>query len=331
MAERHKRATDFLAKARADGKDLSEEVADLVRSALAPTTRKTYTSGERLFRAVVLGPKTRIDKMYPVSANSVLTFIYILNKVGYAFSTIKTYTAAIKTRNIENGHTFSYLEIEHARRALIAVRRRSPVGKYPPGAKAQVTIGQVRQALEQCNGRKRESGVALLLCIFGLLRCRECISPTCSDVIFNTIENMDVVDIVIRRSKCDRFGEGAAIRIGCSYGSSKRPCTELFCAVHKLYSYMCEGSTAKTLHREGPLFGQLNHQTFRRHIEAAFELCVSNSHNTIATHSLRRSGAQWMWVAGISTFSISQFGRWAIQNVLEKTYLTGVTKVFEHR
>lgn len=211
MADRRRKAVAFLPQAKAEGRNLSEEVADLVRSALAPTTRKTYTSGEKLFRDVILGPKTRIDKMYPVSSDSILTFIYVLNKVGYAYSTVKTYTSAIKTRNIENGHAFSQLEAGHVRRALIAVRRGSSRAGTPLGAKAPVTIGQVREALTLCNGGRRESGIAIVMCILGLLRSRECLSLQCSDIIFNTVEGMDVVEIHIRRSKCDQFGKGAVV------------------------------------------------------------------------------------------------------------------------
>ncbi|EER10426.1 conserved hypothetical protein [Perkinsus marinus ATCC 50983] len=330
MSARRKKAVDFLAEARARGQNVPEEVGDLIRSALAPSTRRTYSSGEKLFRDVILGSRVRLDKMYPVSAESVLTFVYILNKVGYAYSTIKTYTAALKTRNIEVGHIFSQIEVEHIRRALIAVRKENSGASVEPTAKLPVTISQTRQALKACVKEKKRSGIALLVCIFGLLRCRECLGLRCNDITFNTIDDMDVVSLYINRSKCDRFGEGALVRIGCAVRSTARPCKEPLCAVHQLYAFMCDGFAANTMERTSLLFNNLSYSTFRRHVQEVFR-SSERPQSSVATHSLRRSGAQWMWFAGISTFNIAQYGRWSVQSVLERTYLKGVTKASEHQ
>ncbi|KAF4649026.1 hypothetical protein FOL47_002481, partial [Perkinsus chesapeaki] len=51
----------------------------------------------------------------------------------------------------------------------------------------------------------------------------------------------------------------------------------------------------------------------------------------VNTHSLRRSGAWWMWLARIPRVNRLEFGRWALDTTLEKFYLTGVTHTQSHK
>ncbi|KAF4649808.1 hypothetical protein FOL47_001711 [Perkinsus chesapeaki] len=123
--QRRQAAISFLPKAVEEGRDIRGEVSDLVRAALALSSRRTYSSGERpQFRDVILGVGTSMERIYPVSGEMLITYIYILDKVGYAYSTMKTYTSGIKTKNLEGGHELPRLEAEHVKRALIAVKER---------------------------------------------------------------------------------------------------------------------------------------------------------------------------------------------------------------
>ncbi|KAF4649201.1 hypothetical protein FOZ61_001627, partial [Perkinsus olseni] len=117
MAARRRKASMFVREAQAQGRSLEAEVNEFVGSALASSTRKGYTAAENLFVKIIFGEGAVGGEIYPLSGNLLLLYIYVMSKVGYAASTIRTYVAGLKTRNIENGHRLSRLACERARRA----------------------------------------------------------------------------------------------------------------------------------------------------------------------------------------------------------------------
>ncbi|KAF4684509.1 hypothetical protein FOZ60_007723 [Perkinsus olseni] len=331
MAERRERAARFLPEAVVQGRDVAGELATLVRSALAPSTRRTYTAAERLFRGVIFGDHTGRVEIYPLTGEMILTFLYVMDKVGYPYSTIRTYVAGLRTQNVEQGYALSHIESEHIRRALTAIRRKQPPGTDRSGAKATVSIVQARGAVVadfESQGKHTAEAVALRLCLFGLLRCRECLAMRCCDIFFEVVDGCDVVRLKVRRSKTDQFAAGVAMRIGCAVGSARRPCEDPLCPVHALYTYMCSGFTQGALAKDGMVFGALSYNGFLGTVKQLFG---SQAEGNYGTHSLRRSGSQWLWLAGVTNFEIAQYGRWSLLDTLQHRYLNGVAKVHEHR
>ncbi|KAF4709537.1 hypothetical protein FOZ63_024873, partial [Perkinsus olseni] len=269
MAERRERAARFLPEAVVQGRDVAGELATLVRSALAPSTRRTYTAAERLFRGVIFGDHTGRVEIYPLTGEMILTFLYVMDK---------------------------------ARGAVVADF--------------------------ESQGKHTAEAVALRLCLFGLLRCRECLAMRCCDIFFEVVDGCDVVRLKVRRSKTDQFAAGVAMRIGCAVGSARRPCEDPLCPVHALYTYMCSGFTQGALAKDGMVFGALSYNGFLGTVKQLFG---SQAEGNYGTHSLRRSGSQWLWLAGVTNFEIAQYGRWSLLDTLQHRYLNGVAKVHEHR
>ncbi|KAF4650883.1 hypothetical protein FOL47_000799 [Perkinsus chesapeaki] len=331
MAQRRENAARFLAEAVVHGQDVAGEVARLVRSALAPTTRRTYTSAEKLFRDVLFGEHMGMAEIYPMTAEMLLTFVYVLDKVGYPYSTIRTYVSGLKTQNLERGYELTSIEGELIKRGMTAVRKKQPPGADRSGAKETVSVAQARAAIvrdSQLRQGHSSLAVALRLCLFGLLRCRECLALRCLDVYFEQVGLWDVVRLTVRRSKTDQYAAGVVLRLGCAAPNTGRPCLEPLCPVHSLYAFMCDGFRRKALTRDGYLFGDLAYTSFLRGVKEAFGRQAAGNYGT---HSLRRSGSRWMWLAGVSNFEISQFGRWSLLDTLQHRYLNGVAKGYEHR
>ncbi|KAF4673658.1 hypothetical protein FOL47_010241, partial [Perkinsus chesapeaki] len=308
-----------------DGRDVAGEIAVLVHGALAGSTRRTYTAAETLLRDILFGQSVNPCNIYPLTGGILLAFVYVTDKVGYPYSTIRTYVSGLKTRNLEEGYELCRIEAEHVKRALTAVKRGQPQGADRAGAKIAVTVAQARGAvITGTTGTDGEPAdiVAIRLCLFGLLRCRECLALRCADVRFEATEGVVVACLNVRRSKVDQFGCGVCLRIGCVTPRGT-VCRDALCAVHALYSYMCDGYGRGALQRDGMLFNSLTYSGLLRRVKALFGGASPESYGT---HSLRRSGSQWMWRAGISNFEISQFGRWTVLDTLGNRYLNGVAK-----
>ncbi|KAF4680892.1 hypothetical protein FOZ60_012848 [Perkinsus olseni] len=249
---------NFLLRARDEGRSVRDEVSDLVRSALAPSTRKTYGSAETLFRDVIFGPNVSMRSIYPATGEMILTFIYIMDQVGYPYSTIRTYTSALRTRHLEEGYVYPEIEAEHIKRALIAVRKRQGTMLTDVKEKQPLTVAQMRLVVTKCGQKHGNICTAILLCTFALLRSRECLSLRCDEIHFERVDGMDTARLLVRRSKCDQVSAGVVLRIGCAMSSTAQQCNEDLCAVHSLYGYMCDGFRSGRLSRDGLVFPNLN-------------------------------------------------------------------------
>ncbi|KAF4743285.1 hypothetical protein FOZ63_010804, partial [Perkinsus olseni] len=293
-------AASFLLRARDEGRSVRDEVSDLVRSALAPSTRKTYGSAETLFRDVIFGPNVSMRSIYPATGEMILTFIYIMDQVGYPYSTIRTYTSALRTRHLEEGYVYPEIEAEHIKRALIAVRKRQGTMLTDVKEKQPLTVAQMRLVVTKCGQKHGNICTAILLCTFALLRSRECLSLRCDEIHFERVDGMDTARLLVRRSKCDQVSAGVVLRIGCAMSSTAQQCNEDLCAVHSLYGYMCDGFRSGRLSRDGLVFPNLKYETFRQKVQSIIKSAdrAARPKTTWGTHSLRRSGAQWLWFCG---------------------------------
>ncbi|KAF4738750.1 hypothetical protein FOZ62_030718, partial [Perkinsus olseni] len=244
MAARRRKASMFVREAQAQGRSLEAEVNEFVGSALASSTRKGYTAAENLFVKIIFGEGAVGGEIYPLSGNLLLLYIYVMSKVGYAASTVRTYVAGLKTRNIENGHRLSRLACERARRAVRAAERHCSNtaisrGLLPP-EKIVVRPSQLRAA-RRPGYSKNPHWVAMIACAFALLRARECLALRYGDVRFSTKAGMDVMTLMVRRSKCDQLGRGESLTVGCAKRSARRPCGDALCPVHNMYQYLQQG------------------------------------------------------------------------------------------
>ncbi|KAF4650896.1 hypothetical protein FOL47_000782 [Perkinsus chesapeaki] len=320
-----------------EGRNLHHEVNDFVRSAVAESTRKGYTAAENLYIKIIYGRDNMEESIYPLSGNLLLLYIYVMSKVGYASSTIRTYVCGLKSRNLENGFRLSKIETERIRRAVKAAEKQG--GTSSSGGIGVVTPKLVLRpahlrAARNPGASRDPCWVAMLLCVFALLRARECLALRLGDLRFSVRGGMDVVKIAIRKSKCDQVGKGALLTVGCAKGSKRRPCGERLCPVHNLYRYLTLGCAEGRWQRckEALVFVAPEHMgeplTYNGFLLGVRRLLggVTGHGTGVTTHALRRSEANWLWQVGVPLFNIREFGRWSTRGTLEDRYLSGATQ-----
>lgn len=340
MTDRRQRAKRFLHDAAASGLDIRTEIDGMVQGALSASSRRTYGSAEKLFRDIIWGESEDVSSdIYPITGEMLIIFAYVMMRVDYSSSTIKTYVAALKTRNLEYGCKLSLLEEEHLKRALKTVAKRNREGR-PVNKMEPITVAEARAAMACFLPRMREVKICMLISLFAVMRAGECLSLDTSDITFKTIDHMDTVLITIKESKCDQVGRGIVTKVGCVRESTTRPCGDTLCPVHQLYQYMYLGYRSATLStRPGSLLFndsvnklRLTYAVYSKRVRTL--ICSATARvdwTDVNTHSLRRSGAWWMWMARIPRVNRLEFGRWALDTTLEKFYLTGVTHTQSHK
>ncbi|KAF4681218.1 hypothetical protein FOZ60_012437, partial [Perkinsus olseni] len=339
MAERRQRARDFLRQAADAGVDIRDEVAVMVEGALADSSRRTYSSAENLFRDIMWGDNAPADT-YPISGEMLMVFAYVMMRVNYKASTIKTYVAGVKTKNLEHGYRLSSIEEDHLKRVLKTVGKRTTGEGQTVNRMEPITVDEARECMRNAAPGSREIKMGMLLSLFAVLRAGEGLALNTKDVVFDTQDGMDIVRLTIKEGKCDQYGQGVVVKVGCTRQAKNRPCGEILCLVHQLYQYMYDGYRTGVLStRQGaPLLVdprtrlRLSYATFSEGIRGLITASTNRVGWTdVGTHSLRRSGAWWMWLARIPRINRLEFGRWALDTTLEKFYLTGVTHTQSHK
>ncbi|KAF4654653.1 hypothetical protein FOL47_009855 [Perkinsus chesapeaki] len=258
------------------------------------------------------------------------------NIVGSASScNVVIYTDSEVVRHILT--RLSKIETERIRRAVRAAEKQR--GPSSPGGIGVVTPKLVLRPAHLRAARKPGASrdpcwVAMLLCAFALLRARECLALRLGDLRFLVRGGMDVVKIAIRKSKCDQLGKGALLTVGCAKGSKRRPCGERLCPVHNLYRYLTLGCAEGRWQRckEALVFVAPEYMgeplTYNGFLQGVRRLLggVTGHGTGVTTHALRRSGANWLWRAGVPLLNIREFGRWSTRGTLEDRYLSGATQ-----
>ena len=207
---------------RLDLADLEKDVQKYFEHGLAGTTRRTYQSGINKF--VHFCNIYHVTNPLPVSQLLLCSYISHLANSGLAYSTIKTYLAAVRYLQISNDlpepRTVPMPKLSLVERGIVTGRgRRNPaVGhafNYAYNL-APVTIAVVARSF----GLRHYFDVGRLLhCFFRVfqdggnhraVRGRW----SWSDVAVDNHESPSVIRIHLRRSKTDQFGRGVDIYLG---------------------------------------------------------------------------------------------------------------------
>ncbi|KAF4649500.1 hypothetical protein FOL47_002031, partial [Perkinsus chesapeaki] len=339
MADRRWKAGSFVGEAQAQGRNLRVEVQDFIHGALAKSTRKSFTAAENLFLRIIFGNEGR-GELYPLSGSLLLLYIYVMSKVGYAPSTIRTYVAGLKTRNIESGHRLTKLECERVKRAVKAAEKQGIYEVPVPGRDGEKIVlrpGHLR-AVRRRGATEDPYWIVMLTCVFALLRARECLALKYGDIRFAMKGASDVMTLRIRKSKCDQLRRGAVLTVGCAKKSCRRPCGEPLCPVHNMYQYLHKGvhagwfapNTEDCIFVNPELPGEaVTYNGYLSNVRAKFS-SVDDLRGFVVTHAMRRSGANWLWHASVPLFNIREFGRWSTRGTLEDRYLSGASKSQQH-
>ena len=272
---------------------MDEDVQRYFELGLAPSTKRTYKAGIAKFTQFC--SIFQIHHPLPVSQSTLCSYITYLAKSGLAFSTIKTYLSAIRHLHILHdlppfGET-SMPKFELVKRGIL----RSAAGRSNSLQRLPVTPFILRQikALWSTCAQSYESVMIWAVCctaFFGFFRIGELLETTSSghqglsmnDIAVDSLSEPSAIQIHLRRSKTDQYGQGVDIYLGRTEGD--------ICPVTALLAYLgVRGSSG------GPLFKYsdgkaLTKQCFVAKVREALEALGYDS-KVYAGHSFRIGAA----------------------------------------
>ena len=297
---------------RLDLADLEKDVQKYFENGLAGTTRRTYQSGINKF--VHFCNIYHVTSPLPVSQSLLCSYISHLANSGLAYSTIKTYLAAVRYLQISNDlpepRAVPMPKLSLVERGIR--RTRSEESSCRPRLPVTPTI--LRQLRSLWSREASDYDVILMwaaccTAFFGFFRMGEiteqsvagCRGVTVKDVAVDDHESPSVIRIHLRRSKTDQFGRGVDVYLG-STGDE-------LCPVAALLAYLAVRGG-----EDGPLFRfrdcrALTREVFVDKVRSALSILGYDA-SSYAGHSFRIGVATTAAEQGIEDSVIKMLGRW---------------------
>lgn len=291
---------------------LEERCRHFLVQGLAPSTRKSYTSGQRKFYNFCLqaGKLHPNGSPCPVDEWTPCLFVSFLAE-SIQHSSIKVYLAAVRSLHIEQGFPDPLINCLRLQRVMRGIKRSqgSPAAQRFPVTDSILSL--VHQALDLSSFDHCMFWAACTLGYFGFLRSAEFTVPNLAS--FSPELHLSVADVSvdsrlspsgmriwIKASKTDPFRQGCYIHIGLG----KAP----LCAVHAMLSYL-----ALRGDKPGPLFllrsGQpLSRATLTNWLREI--LSSAGIPGNFSSHSFRIGAVTVAARNGVPDHLIQALGRW---------------------
>ena len=288
---------------------LTEALAALQRLGVAPSTRRTYSSGIARFRQFCAQHNLLL---LPASSLTLRYFCAHLS-TSLQHATIKTYLSAIRLLYIESGlpdptqDTLLQYVVRGIKRLQSgpAAHTRLPVTIH--------VLKDLKRALHDTNElslhNKRMLWAAFCTAFYGFLRASELCSPSshsfdhsstlcCSDVTVSPT----AARVNIKASKTDPFRRGCVVTLGVTSTST--------CPVAALTNYRTLPSTSPS-----PLFtfadgSFLTREKLTAHLRTLLTASGYKAEK-YASHSFRIGAATTAALAGLPDWQIQALGRWS--------------------
>ena len=299
-----------------DISSLSESVGFYFQQGLAPSTQKTYQAAHKRFYTFCI--MFDISQPFPVSEQTLCCFASYLANEGLAPQSIKSYLAAVRSMQISLGlpDPRESSSLPTLKRVLDGVKRVRMVKGVAPRARLPVTATVLLRVHEHLSSAQDQIRSALwaIACtaFFGFFRLGELLPESANaynpathlswgDVAVDSQETPKMVQIHLKKSKCDQFGKGVDVVMGKT--------SQVLCPVSALMDYM-EARSARPgaffLDENGVLITKARFvQEFRRILSIA-----GFPADSYAGHSFRIGAATTAAVAGIEDATIKTLGRW---------------------
>ena len=291
---------------------LTADVRRYADLAIAPSTRRAYSVGQRRFMEFC-----HLHRLEPLPAtdftlSSFAAFLTRSVKPG----TIKAYLSAVRNMHVEHGYPDPTLNAALLQRVMRGIGRVH--GSEVARPRLPITMPVLVQLLRALQGSrhyrpadKAMLKAAMLLAFHGFLRCGEFTAPPVRQpgLWWPRRQDMEVcasppsLRYHLRRSKTDRDGNGVVIHVG--------PSAPEVCPVISMAAYFAGSPASPTDH----LFVYDNGIPLRR---ASFVndvrhlLAVAGTANLqlYAGHSFRIGAATSAALCGIPEWTIRAMGRW---------------------
>ena len=266
---------------------------------LAPSTRSTYSSAQRIFINFALTYNLLHPTGSPIPASEHTLMLYA-TFLAHTLTpqSIKVYLSAVRTLHLEHGLTDPTSEATNLQRLLRGIKR---VRGTASDSRLPITPSLLRAFVFHLNLAYPDHLVlwaALLLAFFSFLRSGELLSLHHSDL--SRIANG--YQVRIRQSKADPFRTGATVLVLATGDPT-------LCAVRVMDTYLASRGPA-----EGPLFcfqtGPLTRQRLNSLIRNLASRCGVD-HSRYSSHSFRIGAASAAAAVGVPDWRIQALGRWS--------------------
>ncbi|KAF4650786.1 hypothetical protein FOL47_000870 [Perkinsus chesapeaki] len=307
--EMRRLATGFICETKHDM--LADNINRFIRSGHSTSTIQQYDSVESFYREVV----SAALEPFPVTGRSVALFTMSMCNAGYKYSTISSYISSISTRNSSYGYSLSKLDefqIKMARRAAAKLTTDETKQMRPLSRLQVIKIGELDHAL------RGDNTTAILTGVFGMLRPDELLALNVGDVTIESTLEVKAITLSIRESKTDQAGRGEEVVISCVENHPDSDDCVPYCAYHRLlrkqHLLPADGSRTSPL-QELPLFTnggeRITYEDLMKDFRAMLtEIGVSSvDADEYGLHSLRRTGCQLCFDAGVRKHTMMEHGR----------------------
>ena len=294
---------------------LEEVVGRLVEASVAPSTRKTYLSGQRKYFSFCKGVQL---SYLPLTEDKACLFVAYLVDSKLKHSTIKGYLSAVRRLQVVAGmgdpFAGSWPRLECA---LKGVKRAAAVSGVEARVRLPVTpkILKLLRSVWSGNSSGFDSVMlwaACCMCYFGFLRSGEVTVPSLKeydggahlsegDVSLDSVKSPKMVQVRVKQSKTDPFRKGVMVYLGRTGGE--------LCPVAAVSAYLAVRGRAP-----GPFLvfkgGEpLSREIFVRRVRAALREVGVDS-DKYAGHSFRIGAASTAAAVGVEDSLIQTLGRW---------------------
>ena len=209
--------------------DLASSVQGYFRAGLASSTQTTYKAALKRFynfctQYAVVSP-------FPVTEQILCYFSAYLADQGLAPQTGRSYLSAVRSMQISLGlpDPRDHSSMPILKRVQAGIRRARMLRSSPPRIRLPITIGILKRMNQHLSASGRTDRQVLwtisTTAFFGFFRLGELIPENVAsydrgthlswgDVAVDSHQNPSMVQIHLKRSKCDQFGAGSDIVVG---------------------------------------------------------------------------------------------------------------------
>ena len=296
--------------------NLKKVIEKYINLAVAPSTKQTYSSGEKRFvEFILLVKRTQVEQCLPATESMLTEFVVYLART-IKHSSIKNYLAAVRHYHIRQGFKLNFQKMTRLQLVLRGIKR-DQGGQIRIRLPITIHHLQLFHLLLSIPSTKNYDSImfwaAMTLAFFGFLRlgeltCNSKFNPdthlTPDNISFNFIQEMQKpksMTILIKESKTDPFRVGQTITIG----STSSP----LCPVLAMKRYL---TSRKSLN--GPLFVHASGKPLTKQalITETRSLLTKSGLNAAhyAGHSYRIGAATTAASAELPSWLIKTLGRW---------------------
>ena len=286
--------------------------------AIAPTTRRTYSTGERRYLSFC-----KLSSWIPLPASDIMlsSFAAFLARTVRP-GTVAVYVASVRNLHIELGLPDPTSAATLLPRVLRGIQRSG--ADVPSPTRLPITMPILRQLINISTSDPARSyrdrlmlNAAMLLSFYGLLRCSELVggdnTPHLrrSSITWQNYEGRKAMTIRLAKSKTDPNGHGVDIHIG--------PAIPPYCAVSALLAYLVASPADSSA--DSPLLTRqcgrpLTRQFFTDEVRRLLLQTGVSTAGHYASHSFRIGAASSAAMANVPEWLIRSMGRWRSDCVL---------------